>query len=156
MSEAERIIARFQLQPLPREGGWFRRVAVSAERHSDGRPVFSFIHFLMTPRGFSAIHRLKSEEAWEFIAGAPVELWIGGADGTAESFRLSAEIGGAGRPTALVPAGAWQGARTTGEWSLLGCQVTPAWEEAEFALGQQEELLRVFPAHAAIIRALTR
>ena len=55
-----------------------------------------------------------------------------------------------------LPAGASQGARTTGEWSLLGCQVTPAWEEAEFALGQQEELLRVFPAHAAIIRTLTR
>jgi uncharacterized protein len=33
-----------------------------------------------------------------------------------------------------VPADAWQTAETTGEWTLVGCTVAPAFEFAKFEL----------------------
>ena len=30
------------------------------------------------------------------------------------------------RPQVIVPPGAWQSAETLGDWSLVGCTVTPA------------------------------
>jgi hypothetical protein len=32
------------------------------------------------------------------------------------------------RPQAIVPAGAWQTARSLGSWTLVGCTVAPAFE----------------------------
>jgi hypothetical protein len=38
------------------------------------------------------------------------------------------------RPQALVPAGAWQSARSRGDWTLAGCTVAPAFEFASLEL----------------------
>jgi predicted cupin superfamily sugar epimerase len=63
----------------------------------------------------------------------------------------------------VVHAGSWQGARLlpgtrpgARGWALFGCVLAPAWDKREFELGDRESLLREFPGHAAIIRALTR
>ena len=34
------------------------------------------------------------------------------------------------RPQAIVPAHAWQAAASTGDWTLVGCTVAPAFEFA--------------------------
>ena len=41
-------------------------------------------------------------------------------------------------------------------WTLLGCTVSPAWDEREFELGERGALLLEFPGHEALIRVLTR
>jgi len=38
------------------------------------------------------------------------------------------------RPQAIVPAGAWQSARTLGLWTLVGCTVAPAFLFDHFEL----------------------
>jgi hypothetical protein len=38
------------------------------------------------------------------------------------------------RPQGLVPANAWQAARSLGDWTLVGCTVTPAFEFAAFEM----------------------
>jgi uncharacterized protein len=61
-----------------------------------------------------------------------------------------------------VPAGHWQGARIApaGQaprgWTLFGCTLSPAWDAAEFELGERGALEREFPFQHALIRALTR
>ena len=49
-AEAKRMIERLGLEPLPEEGGFFRRVWAGEERA--GRPLGSAILFLMTEQGF--------------------------------------------------------------------------------------------------------
>ncbi len=39
------------------------------------------------------------------------------------------------RPLAIVPLGAWQSARSTGDWTLIGCTVAPAFEFEGFQDG---------------------
>ena len=42
------------------------------------------------------------------------------------------------RPQAIVPAQAWQAAETTGDWTLVGCTVSPGFEFAGFELAKPD------------------
>ena len=168
-AEAEKIIARLGLAPLPNEGGFFRQSWVSRERLADGRAAGSAIYFLLTPEGFSALHRLKTDELWHFYAGDPVEhLQLDPRDGSARLTTLGSDVLAGQTSQLIVRGGIWQGARlvlspTEGlapaagrGWALLGCTLAPAWDEREFLLGQRAELSTGFPAQAGLIAALTR
>lgn len=154
--EVAAIIARLGLQPLPHEGGFFRQTELSEERLPNGRPVRSVIRFLLTPEGFSALHRLQTPETWRFSEGDAIEhVQLDPRDGGVRVTRLAA----AG-DAVTVPGGVWQGARLTEPaargWALLTCTMEPAWAEEEFELGERNSLAREFPAAAARIAALTR
>ena len=150
------------LEPLRGEGGYFRRSWTSTTHLRNGRPAGSSIWFFLTPGSFSALHRLRSEELWHFYAGDPVEHVQLDADrGILQVTVLGPHVLAGERPQLAVPAGAWQGARLRSGgkprgWALLGCTLTPAWEQAEFELASATKLAREFPGEAQWIRALTR
>ena len=160
-TEAQAIITRLGLAPLPNEGGWFRQTWVSGARWADGRAAGSAIMFLVTPEDFSALHRLKTDEVWFYQAGAAVEhvrLEPGG--GAARVTRLGGDVLAGEVPQLVVPGGVWQGARLAAGgrrgWALIGCTMAPAWAEAEFELGSRAGLAGEFPGARAQIDALTR
>lgn len=160
-TEAQAIITRLGLAPLPKEGGWFRQTWVSGARWADGRAAGSAITFLVTPEDFSALHRLKTDEVWFFQAGDALEhvrLERGG--GAARVTRLGGDVAGGEVPQLVVPGGVWQGARLAvggrRGWALIGCLMVPAWDEAEFELGSRAGLAGEFPGAQAEIEALTR
>lgn len=138
------VIAALGLQPLPAEGGWWAP--------GDRSCAASTILFLLTdsPDGFSALHRLAVTEAWVWLAGAPAELTVFDDHGPAPR-----RLDPAG-PTAVVPAGRWQGARTLGSWTLLSCCCTPAYQDEHFTLGSRETLAAAYPEHTAVVEELTR
>jgi predicted cupin superfamily sugar epimerase len=155
------IIASLQLEPLPHEGGFFRRTYTSAAQLADGRPVGTAIYFLITPEGFSALHSLVTDEIWHFYAGDPVEHLMLDPNTHKDSgirTRLGADFAQGQRPQLTVPGGVWQGARLApgGAWALLGCTMSPGWDAREFVLGEREALTKQFPSLAGDIRALTR
>jgi uncharacterized protein len=47
---------------------------------------------------------------------------------------LSPDLLAGERPQAIVPAHAWQAARSLGEWTLLSCTVAPGFEFEHFEL----------------------
>ena len=160
-AEAEQLISKLGMLPLPGEGGYFAQTWTSTSVGPDGRAMGSAILFLITDTGFSALHRLGLEELWHFHAGDAVTLTqLDPGTGSHRTYVLGPDVTGGHFPQVLVPAGIWQGARLAPAgrrgWALLGCTLTPAWDEKEFELGQRQALLRDFPAHAAAIIALTR
>lgn len=156
MEALQSIIDRLGLAPLPREGGWFRQYYLSSDQDKLGRARASAIHFLMSPAGFSALHRLQTSETWTYRDGAPIELLVLAADGTGQGVLLGSDASRGQRPAFTVPGGHWQGARPLGAWALADCAMSPAWDEREFELGLRDELVRRYPAHAGLITALTR
>lgn len=168
-AEAQEMIARLGLAPLPHEGGFFRQTWVSQERLASGRAAGSAILFLLTAETFSALHRLETDELWHFCAGDPVEhVQLDPRDGSAKRVQLGPDAP-VDSAQLIVPGKVWQGARLAGlgdgtgahatpsrGWALLGCMLAPAWDEREFTLGRRDELVRAFPQQATLIAALTR
>ena len=163
-AEARQLISRLGLAPLPKEGGYFAETWTSATKGADGRASGSAILFLITEDEFSALHRLGTDEIWHFHAGDPAELiQVEPVTGSCRTCVLGPDVRGAHAPQAVVKAGTWQGARLcpgapsgSRGWALFGCTLSPAWNAGEFELGSRELLLREYPGHAGIIRALTR
>ena len=48
------------------------------------------------------------------------------------------DIGGGRKPQGIVPAGAWQSAESTGDWTLVGCTVAPGFEFAGFEMAMPD------------------
>jgi predicted cupin superfamily sugar epimerase len=128
---AERLIADLGLEPHP-EGGWYRETWRHAGPHK-GRGAGSAIYFLLRAGEVSAWHRVDAAEVWHFYAGAPLELEVV-HDGRSRRERLGPDVPGGERPQRVVPAGAWQRARSLGAFTLVGCTVSPAFEFAGFEL----------------------
>ncbi|MGI8530597.1 MAG: cupin domain-containing protein [Geodermatophilaceae bacterium] len=142
--DAAQLAARLQLSPLSGEGGLFRRT------YDDERS--SAILYLLAGKDFSALHRLPGTELWHFHAGAPLEILLLHPDGSAQT----AVLDPLQRPQLVVPGGVWQGATSTGDWSLVGTTMAPPYRDEDFELGDRTELTHRWPAHADHIRRLTR
>ncbi|HLU56870.1 MAG TPA: cupin domain-containing protein [Pseudonocardia sp.] len=148
MSEGERIARLLGLEPLPDEGGLFRRTHVDA--HS------SAIYFLLIAPEFSAMHRLTATETYHWYAGSPLRLLLLGPDRRVDEPVLGADLAAGQRPQLVVPAGTWQGSSSTGEWTLVGTTTAPPFDWDGFELGDRAALTAAYPAAAARIAELTR
>jgi predicted cupin superfamily sugar epimerase len=131
MDSAEDIIILLGLQPHP-EGGHFRET-FRDERRVGGRSVSTAIYFLLAAGERSHWHRVDAAEVWHFYAGAPLELSMS-SEAERRVVRLGNDLAGGERPQTVVPAGAWQSARSLGAWSLVGCTVAPGFDFAGFEL----------------------
>ncbi len=118
------------LSPHP-EGGHYREIW--RDRPADGgRGAATSILFLLAEGERSRWHRIDAAEIWLWQAGAPMALGVHGAG--EHLIRLGPELGRGEQLQAVVPAGAWQEARSLGRWSLVACVVAPAFDFARFEL----------------------
>jgi predicted cupin superfamily sugar epimerase len=129
---AQDIIELLQLKPHP-EGGHYRET-FRDEREGE-RAASTAIYFLLAEGEVSWWHRVDAAEVWHWHAGAALELAIAPpAGGNVEHIRLGADLAAGERPQGVVPAGAWQSARSLGAWTLVGCTVAPGFEFSGFEL----------------------
>lgn len=148
------------LLPHP-EGGFYKETYRSEsilEPFDVGkkRNLSTGIYFLITKGNFSAFHRIKSDEMWHFYAGSPLSVHI--IDQQGKFYTLN--IGNTGEkdqtPQAIVPAGAWFASESCGDYSLVGCTVSPGFDFEDFELAKSSELCKLFPNESSIIQRLTR
>ena len=126
-SEADRLIALLNLQPHP-EGGYFRETFRDTSG-ADGRAHSTAIYFLLKAGEMSRWHRVDAAEIWHFYRGAPLELRI-----DKQTYVLGPNIDEAQAPQVIVPAHAWQSARSLGDYTLVGCTVAPGFEFTHFEM----------------------
>ena len=126
------IIRLLDLKRHP-EGGHFRETFRGGNA-SGGRAASTAIYFLLARGERSHWHRFDATELWHWHAGAPLRLEISNAPGKIESVTLGCDLAAGERPQAVVPAHAWQAAQTLGDWTLVGCTVTPGFDFKTFEL----------------------
>ena len=124
---SEDIIRKLQLAPHP-EGGHYRETWRD-QREDGARGHGTAIYFLLQAGERSRRHRVDAAEIWHHYAGAPLELMIEN-----ERHLLGPDLGENQRPQHIVPPDAWQSARSLGDWTLVGCTVSPAFEFEHFEL----------------------
>ncbi|WP_353472143.1 cupin domain-containing protein [Salipiger sp. H15] len=129
----DEIIALLGLAPHP-EGGHYRQTWI-AEAQDGGRPAGTCIHFLLKGGERSHWHRVDAVEIWHFYAGAPLLLSTAASDaGPREDRVLGPDLAAGARPQLIVPERHWQAARSLGDWTLVGCTVSPAFRFEGFEL----------------------
>lgn len=143
---ATEVIAALQMEPLEGEGVWIAPIFRSAHG--------SAIYALLTPEGFSALHRLDEDELWVHVAGAPIRMLLLHPDGSVEEPLLGPDVAGGHRMTHLVPAGAWQGSGVEGPWGLVVCSLAPPF--SGLTLADSTTDLSRWSAAESRIRALIR
>lgn len=131
MDKADRIIAALGLAPHP-EGGWYRQTWAA---DGPGRPAGTSILFLLKADERSHWHRVDATEIWHFYAGDPLILRLSETEeGPYREARLGPRLGAGQSPQVIVPKDCWQMAMTEGDWSLVGCTVSPAFRFEGFTL----------------------
>ena len=127
---AREVIALLGLERHP-EGGWFTQTY--ADTVPGGRAHSTLIYYLLEAGEQSAWHRVDAAEVWHWYAGAPLRLRVA-EDAPPTDLTLGNDLAAGQRPQGIVPPGAWQSARSLGEWTLVGCTVAPGFEFEHFEL----------------------
>jgi len=126
------VVRLLRLQPHP-EGGHFRETFRDS-RNEGERAHSTAIYYLLARGERSHWHRIDAVEIWHWYAGAPLELAIAAPGQQAVTQRLGCDLAAGEAPQAVVPAHAWQAARSLGDWTLVGCTVAPGFLFDRFEL----------------------
>src|SRR5712691_4679694 len=114
MPSAAEVIRLLDLKPHP-EGGHFCETFRDPRTVEGGRAASTAIYFLLARGERSHWHRVDAAEAWHYHAGAALQLEIANdAGGRVERVTLGGDLAAGERPQAIVPAHAWQAARSLG------------------------------------------
>ncbi|KAJ1545410.1 hypothetical protein HK405_007966 [Cladochytrium tenue] len=155
---ADDLIRLLGMQPHP-EGGHYAETwrGGNIGGHGEGgRAAGSAIYFLLRAGERSHWHRVTdAAECWHYYGGAPLQLSMAAAAASAAETSagvsaaaeyeaaaagevtrqvLGLDVVGGQRPQLVVPAGWWQAAEPLGDWTLVGCTVSPAFEFSRFVL----------------------
>ena len=130
---AQEIIDRLGLIPHP-EGGHYRQTWAA---ENEGRPTGTCIYFLLAAGERSHWHRVDATEIWLYHAGAPLILTMSDSEEhPAVEHLLTGDLA-RGAPQIIVPEHHWQSARSTGDWTLVSCTVSPGFQFEGFTLAPE-------------------
>ncbi len=148
------------------EGGYFAPSYRSSQNMPPGffqssqekgdRALISSIYYLLKEGQFSAFHRLKSCELWNFIAGSSISIFILDADGSLCEKKLGRHLEKGEELQVAVEPGLWFGAIPRGAFGLVGCTVVPGFDYRDLQFAGRQDLLNSFPSYREIIEMLTR
>ena len=128
---ADQIIAHLGLLPHP-EGGFYRE---TWRADGAGRPTGTSIYFLLRGGEDNHWHKVDAVEIWHYYAGAPLVLSLSADEaGPASDHVLGPDLQTGAAPQIIVPEHHWQKARSTGDYTLVGCTVSPGFDFSGFVL----------------------
>ena len=155
----EDIICKFDLKPLPFEGGYFIETFRS-EKSYLSRSLCTSIIYLITADCFSKLHRLPGEEIVHFYFGDSVKMLNINESGKAEIIMLGNEFEKGEVPQHVVAGNCWQGAFLSEEknpvFSLLGTTMSPGFDSNDYesADAYKEVLIKDYPEFLELIKKL--
>ena len=123
---ADDVVRLLGMQPHP-EGGHY--IETFRDGYASHRGACSAIYYLLAAEEVSAWHRvIDTAEIWHWYGGTPLALSTAAPNGRAHTIELGNDLGAGQRPQAAIPANHWQMAVSRGDWTLVGCTVSPAFE----------------------------
>ena len=165
----QKLIDFFGFEPLKVEGGVFKQTYKSPEKlplpalpagYNEPHPMGTAILYFYTsqPDSFSAVHKLPTEEIYHYYLGDPVEMLLLYPGGTSQRIILGSDVLHGQKVQFVVPRGVWQSSHLLpgGAYALAGTTMAPGFENIDYQGGAREELIRLYPQEADLIRQLTR
>lgn len=155
--EINDLVNSLELLPHP-EGGFYKETYRSEGLVKSGdRNLMTSIYFLLTSDNVSRFHRIKSDELWFYHGGSSLIVHTLSKENGHQENIVGNDLEKGYLPQFLVPKDTIFGSTVLEEnsYSLVSCVVAPGFDFADFELFEQEELLKEFPDHQAIVERLT-
>jgi predicted cupin superfamily sugar epimerase len=126
------------------------------ETHRDGHRTSG--HWLFLPGSFSSFHSVTNNEELWLIHVGKLSVHVIEPSGEYKLIRLGLDLRAGERPVATVGVGHWQAAELLeGTPFAFGTNVcAPPFSFDQFSIAEREALMTEHPAHAGLIRRLTR
>tara|TARA_B100000809_G_C15115090_1_gene522107 strand:- start:1730 stop:2227 length:498 start_codon:yes stop_codon:yes gene_type:complete len=164
--QVQEIVKQLELLPHP-EGGYYKETYRSDgqidqgsldEQFSGKRSYSTGIYFLLTKNNFSAFHKIKQDEMWHFYKGDPLAVHMIDEQGNYSKQLIGGNLSKDELPQFVVPKGCWFASSVEhhGEYSLVGCTVSPGFDFDDFELADRNSFIEQYPIHQEIITQLTR
>ena len=148
--ETEQLISLLELEPHPREGGYFRRTyesSISAPVFGGQRKLMTSIYYLLcrkSPIGY--LHRNRVDIVHYFHLGAPCQYVLISPEGKVSTVILGPDLPAGQQLQLTVPGGYWKGSRLLhGEYSLISEAVSPGFDYADNHLATAKDLQHLSP-----------
>jgi len=163
MKSSKYWIENLKMFPHP-EGGYFKEVYRSSEsvsqnalpkRFTGDRSFSTSIYFLLEIGQQSAFHRIKSDELWHFYDGAPITILEIDDNGNLIEHKLGLDFEVGCLPQIIIKAKSWFAAYSTGDYTLVGCTVSPGFDFEDFEMADRTKLSEIFPQHKELISKFT-
>ncbi len=166
MISADEIIKKFNLKPLPEEGGFYTETYRSPERisktvlptrYNSDKSFGTAIYYLLTPDTCSALHRLPTDEIFHFYLGDPVIMLQLLPDGSSKKVTMGHDVEAGQQLQVIVPRGVWQGSflKEGGNFALLGTTMAPGFDFSDYETGDRKDLIERYSEHKELIVKLT-
>ncbi len=164
MRSAQYWIKNLNLLPH-QEGGYYKEVYRSTEQIASGclpdrfkssKSFSTSIYFLLEKGDFSAFHKIKSDEIWHFYDGDPVSINVINEEGLLTNLKLGLVPEDNIIPQVTIEANQWFAAESKGDFSLVGCTVSPGFDFYDFEIAERNMLISQHEQHREIIEQFTR
>ena len=143
------------------EGGYFRQTFKAQHRDKvttarGDRNTMTAIYYMLTEDNNIDHFHTKHSDGIEFYhLGAPITYHIISPDGQYEKVVVGPDILNGQQLQLAVPGGTYKAAElASGTFGLVSEAVAPGWEMEDMIEVSQDELLKQFPQHKAIIERL--
>ena len=127
MKKATDIISALKLSAHP-EGGHF------VETFRDSGETTSLIFYLLGKGETSHWHRLTKNESLHFYDGDAMKVETSSDGQKTKQITLGKDLAQGQHYHWVVPAHTWFSMQSMGEWTLIGCTVSPAFSFDDFEL----------------------
>ena len=127
MADSDKLIEQLEMNPHP-EGGYY------SESFRDRDNSVSLIYYLLKKGQRSHWHRLKKNEILHFYKGDPLSVHISADAKTTITKKLGSSISSNENLHLVIHAGSWFSMNSEGDYSLIGCTVSPAFDYVDFEL----------------------
>jgi predicted cupin superfamily sugar epimerase len=170
---ADDVIRKFDLSPLPWEGGWYRETWRSTvnipgpelgDQYEGERSAGTAIYYVLTSDTVSRMHRLPSDETFHFYLGDPVEMLLLHSDSAnSEIITFGQDIFGGDHVQFTIPGNTLMGGRLKPDaavkdavgFALMGTTVSPGFDFADLEMGTFNDLAAQYPDRKELIKALS-
>jgi len=127
MDDSDKLIEQLEMKPHP-EGGYY------SESFRDRDNSVSLIYYLLKKEQRSHWHRLTKNEILHFYKGDPLSVHISADGKTTITKKLGSGISSNENLHLVIHAGSWFSMNSEGDYSLIGCTVSPAFDYVDFEL----------------------
>ena len=149
----DEIVELYEMNEHP-EGGYYKesyRSDVTLNTLRGERNLCTAIYFLITKDSISHFHKLTSDECWHFYMGSPLKLFEIFPDGCLKETIIGNDIRSGEKLQYIVPAGNYFASTSSGEYSLVGCTVSPGFDFNDFVMAKKKQLVKISPQNEKLI-----